>query len=189
MTLVVFIAGFLIETTGSPKFFLTAKFTFLLGILPFVAFNLRNFPRIFDRATPNLPQSSTNQGAYEHKIHLVSKLKSEKLSFHPSELVYAESVGNYATFHFDGGEHNGTAFIRNSISDIEWQLAPYAIFLRTHRGFIVNMERVSDKAGNALGYRLKLRGTDQEIPVSRQNIRRFDDYIPPPPTSRSVVNA
>jgi DNA-binding LytR/AlgR family response regulator len=49
--------------------------------------------------------------------------------------------------------------------------------MRTHRAFIVNVKKVSSKKGNSLGYQLKFNGVDEGIPVSRQNVRRFDELI------------
>jgi DNA-binding LytR/AlgR family response regulator len=65
--------------------------------------------------------------------------------------------------------------IRNSISEIEQQLAGIPYFMRTHRAFIVNLGKVISKNGNSLGYQLKLKGSNHIIPVSRQNTQIFDE--------------
>jgi DNA-binding LytR/AlgR family response regulator len=61
--------------------------------------------------------------------------------------------------------------IRNSITDVEQQLAHIPYLARTHRAFIVNLKKIKSKKGNSLGYRLRLQGTEAEIPVSRNNTR------------------
>ena len=80
-------------------------------------------------------------------------------------------------FHLKGELKVKKAVIRNSISDIEQQLSNIPYIVRTHRAFIVNARQVCSKKGNSLGYRLKLSCTDDEIPVSRKNIRAFDEVM------------
>jgi DNA-binding LytR/AlgR family response regulator len=67
--------------------------------------------------------------------------------------------------------------IRNSINNIAEQLSIVPYFIRTHRGFIVNVKQVISQKGNTLGYRLKLDGVEEIIPVSRQNTREFDQLM------------
>ncbi|HDR51577.1 MAG TPA: LytTR family transcriptional regulator, partial [Mariniphaga anaerophila] len=50
-------------------------------------------------------------------------------------------------------------------------------FVRTHRAFIINLKKIKSKKGNSLGYRLRLQGTDSEIPVSRNNTRNFSQLL------------
>lgn len=191
MSLVSYAAGFVIENTGDPDFLLSAKFTFLLGILPYAILSLRNFPFLFPEditIAHNKLQDNGLGKAVEEKIYIESKLKSESLSFYPSQFIFAESEGNYVTFYFDIDNKIEKSVIRNSISDIETQLSPYDIFFRTHRAFIVNTRKVKVKSGNVLGYRLKLLGIDKEVPVSRQNTKRFDEHMEQEPTKSEVLN-
>jgi len=111
----------------------------------------------------------------EELIHIKSKAKKEELSFLSDEFIYAESEGNYVVFHLVKQEKTFEVIIRNSIREIEQQLAGIPYFMRTHRAFIVNLGKVISKNGNSLGYRLKLKGSNHIIPVSRQNTPIFDE--------------
>ena len=55
---------------------------------------------------------------------------------------------------------------RQKIGALERQLNETAI-KRTHRSYLVNLERVTEVSGNAQGYRLKVRDSEREIPLSR----------------------
>jgi DNA-binding LytR/AlgR family response regulator len=110
----------------------------------------------------------------EELIRIKSQLKKEELTFYPCQFIYAESDGNYIIFHLDIENQIKKKIIRNSISNIEHQLSAIPFFFRTHRAYIVNLKRVCSQKGNTLGYRLKLSGTESEIPVSRQKTRDFD---------------
>ena len=112
------------------------------------------------------------------KIQIESKLKKETLEFYPGQFLYAESDGNYVVFYLKQENEIRKKVIRNSISEVENQLSGQSHFFRTHRSFIVNLEKITGKEGNASGYRLYLEGLSTEIPVSRQNVTRFDKLFP-----------
>jgi hypothetical protein len=181
----IYFAGFLIENPQQPRwnlptFFNSLYSAMLVGAVPVLFFSLINLRYLFVeefiqeyRTTTEPDNAKTN----EKIIVIGSKLKKEDLSFYPSQFVYAESDGNYVVFHLETEGGSKEVMIRNSISDIESQLSSVPYIIRTHRAFIVNVRRVNSKMGNTLGYRLKLKGSSEVIPVSRQNILRFDEVI------------
>ena len=54
---------------------------------------------------------------------------------------------------------------------------PYAVFFRCHRAYIVNLDKIEQVEGNAQGYKLKLQGTEDLIPVSRNLNSEFSDRL------------
>ena len=180
----VYFLGFLMEEPANRWNFLTffdaVYRVVLIGMIPLMFFTLSNIRHLYisevvqEFKAEN--QSSVAQ-QNEREIHIVSQLKKEELKFYPSQFIYAESDGNYVVFHIKEPEKSKKVVIRNSMSNIEQQLSDFPFFVRTHRAFIVNIKKVISKKGNSLGYRLKFSGTDDEIPVSRQNIQLFDELI------------
>jgi len=174
MGFMVFFAGFVVER-GSPNFFVAIRDTFLIAILPFLFFTLVNISFLFSRTRYQDANDMGQAGAEETRILIKSQLRSESLRLNPDELLYAESDGNYVIFHLE--KENARLekkSIRNSITNIERQLKSCPRFFRTHRAFLVNLQKIENKEGNASsGFRLKLKGTDNKIPVSRQNTGHF----------------
>jgi hypothetical protein len=173
----IYLAGFILEEPA-PRLNLTTflgslKIALLAGVIPFAFFSLINYRAWFLAAKlkENLPLS--NEQTDENIIHITSQLKKEELNFYPREFIYAESDGNYVQFFLVRDSKIIKRAIRNSINNIEEQLTGVPFLLRTHRAFIVNLKKVRNIKGNALGYRLKLSGIDKEIPVSRNNTQRF----------------
>ncbi len=175
-----YFAGFIIEVPADRWKFRTFLNSYLIGyligIVPFAFFTISNYRFIF---FPEVEQFYTGKDKMiktdtEELINVSSQLKKESLSFYPSQLLYAESDGNYTDFNLivDGVCTRKT--IRNSISNIEQELSHIQGFMRVHRAFIVNLKKVNSKKGNSLGYILKLSDTDAEIPVSRGNTGSFD---------------
>lgn len=153
---------------------------FLIGIFPLGFFTLVHYRHLFLGETSVEYKPDTVPGhnsKKEEKIQITSRLKKEELSFFPDELIYAESEGNYVAFHLSDGIRSRKELIRNSMNEIEQQLTTVTYFTRIHRAFIINVKKVKSRKGNTLGYRLKLHGTEEEIPVSRPNVQSFDRII------------
>ncbi len=173
--------GFLMEEPSNrwniATFLNSCAISFLIGIVPFGFFTLINYRHLIYNELSTEYQPDERKAGKEERIHINSRLKKEELSFFPDELIYAESEGNYVAFYLADEKRIRKELIRNSMNEVEQQLSSIDCFARIHRAFIVNIRKVSSKKGNTLGYRLKLYGSDQEIPVSRQNVQSFDQML------------
>lgn len=184
MGVTIYFAGFLLEVPGSrwnlPTFLNSVITGFLIGLIPFLFFTLINYRYLFVTEIEKSYSNSSetfNPEKPADKIRIASQLKKEELEFFPGQLIYAESDGNYIVFYLDIENQVKKKIIRNSISSIEQQLSSIPFCFRTHRAFIVNLKRITSQKGNTLGYKLKLSGTDAEIPVSRQKARDFEQIM------------
>lgn len=184
-SIVIYIAGFFIEVKGDRwnlhTLLNSCKNVFSVGIIPYIFFSALNYRYLNLRKYPDQTEPYTLQEALkksqEDLLQISSQLKKEELTFYPSQFLYAESDGNYVIFYLWANNQMKKQIIRNSISNIEQQLAGIPYILRTHRSFIVNMKKVTNKQGNILGYRLKLDGTDYKVPVSREKTKMFDNLF------------
>ncbi|MGC9353217.1 MAG: LytTR family transcriptional regulator DNA-binding domain-containing protein [Mariniphaga sp.] len=179
---VIYFAAFILEEPANrwnfPTFFDSVKNAFLIGIIPFLFFTALNYLYwISPEEKYGTSSDSNNTAAVEELVQISSQLKKESLSFYPSEFIYAESDSNYINFYLISDDKLRKKVIRNSITDVEQQLAHIPYLVRTHRAFIVNLKKIKSKKGNSLGYRLRLQGTDAEIPVSRNNTQNFSELM------------
>jgi hypothetical protein len=184
MGITAYFSGFLLEPPAGrwnlSTFFDSMLSAFLIFVVPLSFFSIINYRYLL--VSEIIKQFNTE--AYlkspvgsEELIRIESQLKKEELSFFPNQFIYAESDGNYTAFHLKLDNQVRKKLIRNSITNIEQQLSSLPFLVRTHRAFIVNIKMVDSQKGNTLGYRLKLSGTDTEIPVSRQKTRDFDQTM------------
>lgn len=179
MGVAAYLAGFIMEDPSHRlnwrTFFDSVTSAFLIGIIPFLFFTSMNIRYWFyEEQTLNIePAAQGSSNENENPVNITSQLKKEELSFLPSEFIYAESEGNYVNFYLRKNNQIQRKVIRSSISSVEQQLSGIPFIFRTHRAFIVNLKEVRSSKGNTLGYRLKLSGVDEEIPVSRNNTREF----------------
>lgn len=164
------------------NFLSSVKNVYLIGSLPFLFSFIINISHNRHhngdrRISTSIPDASQMK-VEEEMIQIESKLKKETLKFYPSQFLYAESDGNYVVFYLQEKNEIKKKIIRNSISQVENQLTSQTRFFRTHRSFIVNLEKVTGKDGNTSGYRITVEGLSTEIPVSRQNVAKFDELFP-----------
>jgi hypothetical protein len=92
-----------------------------------------------------------------------------------SEIDYLESARNYLTVHAQGREY----LLRDTISRVEQRLAPHH-FARTHRSFLVNLERIAEvlpREGG--GHRICMEG-GSEVPLSRSYRDHFRSLLQEP---------
>jgi hypothetical protein len=179
--IVIYFMGFLIESPSARWNVLTfldsVSHGILLSIIPFLFFTLSNYRYLFSQEYHHHVNSGTD-GSYHQQdgytINISSQLKKESLSFYPNELIFAESDGNYVVFYLSRNNQVKKEIIRNSINNIEQQLSAVPYFFRTHRAFIVNLNKITGRHGTTLGYTLKLEGTETRVPVSRTNTKKFN---------------
>lgn len=180
--IVIYFFGFVIEPIpfesrwNLPTLFDSAKYSFLIYIFPFAFFSAVNYKFLFLNFESTVRNfQDENQQALTVEIR--STIKKETLKFQASELLYAVSDGNYVVFHLFRNNETKKIPIRNSISDIEDQLKDIPYFMRCHRGFIVNLNKVESKKGNSSGYLLRIKHDKDTIPVSRTRIDLFNQLM------------
>jgi hypothetical protein len=150
--------------------------TYLIAGIPLYLFTAININQLFQTKlthSPNDREPAAENGVGEEFICIDSPLKNEEMSFYPSEFLYAESDGNYVNFYLHREGELIKEVIRCSISSVEDQLSDFPFLMRTHRAFIVNLKKVEEANGNALGFRLNIPKISKEIPVSRRHTGTF----------------
>lgn len=81
-------------------------------------------------------------------------------------ILYLQSAANYVEVFYQDGEPIKKILIRNTLKGMADQL-PQPPFYRTHRSYLLNLQKVSSVSGNAQGYKLHLNKDDLVVPVSR----------------------
>jgi len=182
MGIAIFLFAFIIESPTEETrwnfitFLNSCKYSFLIGIFPFAFFTAINYKFLLLNFV-----ASVNEFQDENKqaliVNISSSLKRESLSFYANELLFASSDGNYVCFYLFRDAKIQKVPIRNSISNIEDQLNQIPYYFRCHRAFIVNLNMVKSKKGNALGYNLRMSNCEDKIPVSRKYVKAFDSLF------------
>ncbi len=181
----IFIGGFFSTVygafIGSMPFTLTQvsymiAIVFLVGLFPSIIMVLLNYvylihkyrpqPYIHNEAVSNHITDPQEQGKVENLIELSGENTKDKLVIPESSLLFIEASDNYCTIFYEKDTKVNKVLLRSSLGRLETQL-PSMKFVRCHRSFIVNLQRVKSVSGNAQGYKLHFEGTEFIVPVSR----------------------
>lgn len=93
----------------------------------------------------------------------------EMLEVKASDFYYAEAEGNYVKVSARSAKDGKVVqkMLRITMKQAEDAVAACTFVVRCHRAFLVNIRLVVKVDGNSQGYRLRLEGCDEEVPVSR----------------------
>jgi two-component system LytT family response regulator len=108
----------------------------------------------------------------QHLTRIVVKDGSRIHLIPVRDLEYAEAQDDYVALH-SGGK---TYLKQQTISSLEASLDP-ACFVRTHRSFIANLERVSKIEPYTKDTRIAILTTGAKIPVSRAGFLRLKELM------------
>ena len=90
-----------------------------------------------------------------------------RFSMIPSDIIYLEAADNYVNIYYLNKQKISHYLLRNSLKNLEEYLSEYA-FVRCHRSFIVNFEKVKLIRKERDGLKLEIDGPDELIiPVSK----------------------
>ena len=102
---------------------------------------------------------------------------NEHVNLEISNLLYIEAVGNYVKVVLlrEGEVH--TNMLRATMKQMEDQLQAYAIIVRCHRAFMVNLNQVEHISSNSRAMQLVMRHSHDAIPVSRSNYIKLKELL------------
>lgn len=109
--------------------------------------------------------SSENQ-----EIIFESENQPEKFVIQASKIIFLRSANNYVEIVYEGEKDHETkkALIRNTLKNTELKILNSSIFVKCHRSCIININRVERITGSSQMPKLKIKNSDEKIPISRQ---------------------
>ena len=113
----------------------------------------------------------------EEEIEILSTNKSDKLVLKCKQIIFIKSADNYIEVFYMANNTVEKKLIRNTLKNIETQLAKQKNFIRCHRTSIVNILYVEKMERNSNGYHLIMSCFEETIPVSRQYFLQVKEVI------------
>jgi hypothetical protein len=114
---------------------------------------------------PQAKETQTKVSIEEQKyIHL--QLESKEITLGINNICYIESMSNYIRLAYVEGGNIKKEIYRSTLKSIEDQLQNSKV-IRCHRSFMVNLDYIESISGNAQGYLITLKNTDDQVNVSR----------------------
>lgn len=112
-----------------------------------------------------------------NKITFLGNYQNEKVEVYIDDVHIIASASNYIkVFHL---QKNNLVYsiIRSTLKKAEETLLEHPNFFKCHRAYIINLDKVVHVEGNAQGYKLRIQGHDELIPVSRNLNAEFSDKL------------
>ncbi|MDR1343864.1 MAG: LytTR family transcriptional regulator [Tannerellaceae bacterium] len=145
--------------------------TVAVGIFPIVLTTIlqqNRFLSISLREAAQLNDSlGVRQSGNDKVISLSGTGKDDLLEISVLQLLYMEACGNYVKVYYLKNNTPAQKMLRSTIKQMEDQADSHPFIIKCHRAFLVNLEAVQQMNGNSQGYRLRLNGSEDEVPVSR----------------------
>jgi LytTr DNA-binding domain len=111
------------------------------------------------------------------KIVLLGDYQNEKIEVYPDDLYVVTSASNYIkVFHLQK-ESLVYSIIRSTLKKAEETVLAHPDFFKCHRAYIINLDKVVHVEGNAQGYKVRINGYDELVPVSRNLNTEFSDKL------------
>jgi len=103
------------------------------------------------------------------EVTLVGQAGKSVLTFRPDDLIYIESVANYAYLYYMNEGKICNTTLRLTLRSICETLQHYQMLTQCHRAFLVNLNYIESlHTTSTSSYVLSIFGVDKEIPVSRK---------------------
>jgi len=97
-----------------------------------------------------------------------SSNKRENISLLTNNFLYIKSADNYVDVYYMENNSIKHNLLRCTLNEIERKFADNKNIQRCHLSYIVNISIIDSVLGNASGYKLKLKSTEELIPVSKK---------------------
>ncbi|MEM9895956.1 MAG: LytTR family DNA-binding domain-containing protein [Bacteroidota bacterium] len=148
--------------------------TFTLGAIPLSFLTIidvyrRKIRNIQVAATIQKHNFAENLDSSDRILSINTDLKNETFELHESSFLYAAADGNYVDLYLLENDKIKGKTLRITLSAFEKQLSGKH-FLRCHRSYLVNMNKVYQVDGNAQGLKLLFKNAIEFAPVSRNYI-------------------
>ncbi|GEM_PF-4567035 len=104
---------------------------------------------------------------------LTGENQGEKLELFYENLLAVQALDNYVNVFWEDDEQLQSTLLRNTLTNIADQVSDAVYMYRSHRSWLVNVQRVARVDGNAQGLKLSVELMDQQVPVSRNNISGY----------------
>lgn len=109
----------------------------------------------------------TEQKQTKNVIYTFAKNTKDEIKITENELLYIKGEGNYCLLVCKKKSILIKQLIRSSLKEIEQVISNSDHFLRCHKSYIININKISDVTGNAKGYIFHLNEPEYKIPASR----------------------
>lgn|ERR1035437_9495197 len=154
-------------------------FTVAIGIIPIAIIILFRYNKMLKNDLSRIIRGDEKKKDIEQqkKLTFISQNVTEKeLSVLLGDFLFMEAVKNHVHIYYLDNGNVVTKSVRNTLTNLIDNLNEDALF-RSHRSFLINLNKIKNTKGNSNGYKVTLHGYGNELPVSRNFTSAFQKII------------
>jgi len=160
----------------APDLLQSIKYTFILGVIPSIVILGWNYIQFLKRRQEKYVRTPLITGGLEQPIRLIGSSNGAAFAVQPSRIILCTAMGNYVLVYYENGASVERQMIRKTLTSLKKELTSEN-FIRCHRSHLVNMEKVLSQEGNTKGIKLKLKGIENKVQVSRRYVPIIREWI------------
>lgn len=141
---------------------ITAAFILVPFVITILRFQNNKYSRLSNEDNMN------SNEAKERKVVIVDEKNRPALSIDTEQLLIIAAAQNYVEIIWQKDEQLKKMLLRNRLKRVEQLLQKYPMFVRCHRAYIVNLQKVVKLKRTGHSYYLVLAERSRQIPVSRR---------------------
>ena len=127
--------------------------------------------------TPTGSQPSVEQNALGNKVVIEGDYQQERVELFVDDIYLISSASNYIKVYHLRNEKLEYLILRSTLKKAEETLRTFPCFFKSHRAYIINLDKVIHVQGNAQGYKVRLHGMEEVLPVSKNMNTEFSDKL------------
>ncbi|MEM6718863.1 MAG: LytTR family DNA-binding domain-containing protein [Bacteroidota bacterium] len=152
--------------------------SFLVGALLLAIILPLNLQRLIQKHTKSLEKLSfsiKDESIQARTVQIASG--NEQLQLDIQHFLFAKVESNYTEIYTYNAQKVEKRLVRITLKELETQLQEFPNIYKSHRSYLVNLDKITSCAGNAQGYQLSLQHYTGTVPVSRSKLKEFDGFF------------
>ena len=127
-------------------------------------------------ASTGIPPSIEQKGN-GNKVVIEGDYQHERVELFVDDIYLISAASNYIKVYHLRNEKLEYLILRSTLKKAEETLRPLPCFFKSHRAYIINLDKVIHVQGNAQGYKVRLQELEELVPVSRSMNTEFSDKL------------
>ncbi|KAB8153439.1 LytTR family transcriptional regulator [Kordia sp. TARA_039_SRF] len=151
--------------------------SFMVGVLLLLIILPLNLQRLIQKHSKSLEKLSFSKPENIIKKSRICQISGSDFQFHIQDFLFAKVESNYTEIFLEQHDKVVKTLVRITLKDLENQLQNFSNIYKTHRSYLVNLDKIIECKGNAQGYQLTLQKYTDTVPVSRSKLNDFNTYF------------
>jgi hypothetical protein len=158
-------------------FYEEVRNSFLVGVLLLSIALPLNLQRLIQKHSKSLDKLSFAKSQKEIKEAEILISLEDNIQFTIEQFVFAKVESNYTEIFLHENDTITKKLLRITLKELESHLSDFPNIYKTHRSYLVNLDKITDCKGNAQGYQLTLEKYAEKVPVSRSKLKEFNSFF------------